>query len=79
MSYMWGPDPNVRTGSAIAVGKVDELHAAEGGAVVLVPTMEALYDLLYAVGFSTVRRAHPAPDAQPQYAQGERVVVFAEV
>jgi hypothetical protein len=79
MSYMWGPDPNVRTGSAIAVGKVDELHAAEGGAVVLVPTMEALYDLLYAVGFSNVRRAQPAPDAQPQYAQGERVVVFAEV
>ena len=40
------------SGSAIAVGRVDELHAAEGGSVVLVPTLEALYDLLYAVGFS---------------------------
>jgi hypothetical protein len=79
MSYMWGPDPHPRTGSAIAVGRVDELHAAEGGAVVLVPTLEALYDLLYAVGFSDVRRAQPAPGAQEQYATGERVVLFAEV
>ena len=79
MSYMWGPDPDPRTGPAIVVGRVDELHAAEGGAVVLVPTLEALYDLLYAVGFTDVRRAQPAADAQEQYATGERVVLFAEV
>ncbi len=79
MTYMWGPDPNPRTGSAIALGRVDELHAAEGGAVVLVPTLEALYDLLYAVGFADVSRAQPAAGAQAQYAMGERVVLFAEV
>jgi hypothetical protein len=77
MTYRWGPDPNRRTGSAIVVGRVDELHAAEGGAVVLVPTLEALYDMLYAVGFSDVRRAEPPPGAQEQYAQGERVILFA--
>jgi tRNA (mo5U34)-methyltransferase len=79
VSFRWGPDPDVRTGPAIAVGRVDELHAAEGEAVVLVPTLEALYDLLYAVGFSTVTRAEPPPAAQEQYAAGERVVLFAEV
>jgi tRNA (mo5U34)-methyltransferase len=79
LSYMWGPDPNPRTGSAIAVGRVDEVHAAEGGAVVLVPTLDALYDLLYAVGFANVRLAQPGPDAQEQYVAGERVILFAEV
>jgi tRNA (mo5U34)-methyltransferase len=78
MTYRWGPDPNRRTGSAIAVGRVDALHAAEGGAVVLVPTLEALYDMLYAAGFANVRRAEPPPGAQEQYASGDRVILFAE-
>jgi len=78
LSYMWGPDPNPRSGSAIAVGRLDEHHAAEGGAVVLVPTLEALFDLLDAVGFKNVRQAEPPPGAQPQYASGDRVILFAE-
>lgn len=79
LTYMWGSDPNPRTGSAIAVGKLDEHHAAEGGAVVLVPTLEALHDLLHAVGFKNVRTAKPPPGAQKQYAIGDRVILFAEV
>ena len=77
LPYMWGPDPEPRTGSAIAVGRLDAHHAAEGGAVVLVPTLEALFDLVRAVGFTNVWRAEPPASAQPQYATGDRVILFA--
>lgn len=78
LTYMWGPDPNQRSGHAIAVGPVDEHHVAEGGAVVLVPTLAALLALLRGVGFSKVEVAEPTPGIQAQFAQGERVVVYAQ-
>jgi hypothetical protein len=34
--------------------------------------------MLYSVGFSNVTRAVPPPGAQEQYAQGDRVILFAE-
>jgi tRNA (mo5U34)-methyltransferase len=77
LTYMWGPDPNARTGPAIALGGVDERHVAEGGAVVLVPTLDALFALLEGVGFSRVELAPPPAGAPEQYARLDRVVVFA--
>jgi hypothetical protein len=77
LTFMWGPDPNPRHGYAIAVGPADEHHVAEGGSVVLVPTLDALFVLLRGVGFSRVELAEPPPGIQEQYERGDRVVVFA--
>jgi tRNA (mo5U34)-methyltransferase len=77
LTFMWGPDPTPRHGHAIAVGRVDEHHVAEGGSVVLVPTLEALYALLRGVGFSRIELAEPPAGIQEQFARRDRVVVFA--
>ena len=84
LTYLWGPDPEPRSGHAIAVGRVDEHHAAEGGAVTLVPTLDALLAMLEGVGFSTVEVAElsggaAGDPARAQYVDGDRVVVFASV
>jgi tRNA (mo5U34)-methyltransferase len=79
LTYAWGSDPNLRTGRAMAVGRVDEHHAAEGEAVVLLPTLAALHDLLRAAGFADVEVADPHPGASAQFAARDRVVIFARV
>ena len=79
LSYAWGSHPDPRSGAAMAVGRVDEHHVAEGEAVVLLPTLTALYDLLYAAGFKDLCLAVPPRDASPQFAALDRVVIFAGV
>jgi tRNA (mo5U34)-methyltransferase len=79
MEYLWGSDPGVRRGHAIAVGRVGERHVAEDTEVVLVPTVDALYYLLHAAGFQSLSLAVPPRDAQDQYRDFDRVVVFAGV
>ena len=79
MEYLWGSDPGVRTGHAIAVGRVGERHVAEGTEVVLVPTLEALCYLLQAAGFQSLSLAIPPPGSHDQYRELDRVVVFAGV
>jgi tRNA (mo5U34)-methyltransferase len=79
LDYAWGSHPDLRSGRAMAVGRVDEHHVAEGEAVVLLPTLAALYDLLAAAGFAHVELAAPPRDASPQFAALDRVVVFAGV
>jgi 2-polyprenyl-3-methyl-5-hydroxy-6-metoxy-1,4-benzoquinol methylase len=79
LTYAWGSHPEPRSGHAMAVGRVDEHHVAEGEAVVLLPTLAALYDLLRAAGFKDVELAEPASNAHPQFVARDRVVMFARV
>ena len=79
LSYAWGTDPNLRSGHAMAVGRVDPHHAAETEAVVLLPTLAALHDLLRAAGFARIELAEPPASATRQFVEGDRVVIFASV
>ena len=79
LTYAWGSHPEPRSGRAMAVGRVDEHHVAEGEAVVLLPTLAALYDLLRAAGFKDVELAEPPAGAHAQFVARDRVVVFARV
>jgi tRNA (mo5U34)-methyltransferase len=79
LTYAGGSDPEPRSGRAMAVGRVDEHHVAEGEALVLLPTLGALYDMLYAAGFKHVHLAVPPAGASPQFAALDRVVIFAGV
>jgi tRNA (mo5U34)-methyltransferase len=79
LTYAWGSHPEPRSGRAMAVGRVDEHHVAEGEAIVLLPTLAALHDLLRAAGFTDVELAEPPPGASPQFAARDRVVIFARV
>ena len=77
---LWGGGES-RTGPGVAVVKADGVHAYDLPDVVLVPTLDALYDMLYAVGFSELHLGVPprTAHAQFQYPAFDRVVVFAHV
>jgi hypothetical protein len=77
LSSLWGSSPGIRKGPAMAVLPSDEGHVERDRSVVLVPTLDALYRLLPAAGFSRVYLAVPPPDAHEQYVDFDRVVVFA--
>lgn len=79
LEYVWGSDLSIRTGFPIAVGRVGPRHVAEGTDMTLVPTLKALYYILYAVGFSRIQLAVPPFSAYEQYVNYDRVVVFAGV
>ena len=77
---LWGTG-QPRQGPGIAVVRADATHAAAQTQVTLVPTLEALYDMLYAVGFSHLYLgvAPAAAHEQFRYPQPDRVVIFAQV
>jgi tRNA (mo5U34)-methyltransferase len=79
LEYLWGSDTSVRTGYPIAVGRVGPRHVAEGTEMTLVPTLKALYYILYAVGFRHLQLAIPPFSAYEQFVNHDRVVVFASV
>ncbi len=77
---LWGTG-QPRQGPGIAVVRADAAHATERAEVTLVPTLEALYDMLYAVGFSHLYLgiAPQTVHEQFQYPGPDRVIVFAQV
>jgi tRNA (mo5U34)-methyltransferase len=79
LSCLWGSSPGLREGPAMAVIPSDEGHVEGERSVVLVPTLDALYQLLYAVGFDRLYLSVPPKSAYEQYANLDRVVVFASV
>ncbi len=79
LSCLWGSSPGLREGPAMAVIPSDEGHVEGDRSVVLVPTLEALYQVLYAVGFDRLYLCVPPQSAYEQYANLDRVVVFASV
>jgi hypothetical protein len=76
LECLWGSGA-ARSGPGIALVHADDIHVQQGHDVALVPTLDALLDMLDAVGFRDVTVAQPPPDAFPQFTDGDRVVVFA--
>jgi SAM-dependent methyltransferase len=79
LECLWGSDTMSRQGPALALVQSDPAHVEPGKPVVLVPTLNALQEMLYAVGFSRVYLAIPPRPMYEQYPNYDRVVVFAQV
>jgi len=79
MEFLWGSDTKPRTGPAIALVPSAPAHVEGERPVVLVPTLQALYEMLYAVGFDRLYLAVPRRDFYFQYPNLDRVIVFAQV
>lgn len=73
----WGSSGSTRQGPGIALIPADDTHVEGRRSVVLVPTLEALSQMIYAAGFDRLFVIHPPSDAQEQFANLDRVVVFA--
>lgn len=76
LECLWGSG-EARSGPGIAVVPSDEVHVQGGRAVALVPTLDALLDLLAAVGFRDTGVVDVPSGGFPQFVDGDRVVVFA--
>lgn len=79
LEYLWGSDTSLRKGPGIAVVMSDENHVEGERSTVFVPTIDALYRMLYSVGFDRVYLSVPPPSVYEQYRDYDRVVVFAQV
>ena len=80
LACTWGSaEEPPRQGPGIAVLDADPTHAEPGLSIALVPTLEALYRMLYAAGFDQAFLAVPTPGMFEQYPIWDRVVVFARV
>jgi SAM-dependent methyltransferase len=77
LQSLWGSDERLRSGPGIVILESDEQHAASEESVVLVPTLNGLYRLLYAAGFDRLYLAVPSPATYRQFADFDRIVVFA--
>lgn len=75
---MWGAADN-RKGPALGLIEADDFHAEGSKAHVIVPSINALYKMLYAAGFDRLYLSIPHATMNAQYQSYDRVVVFAEV
>lgn len=78
LECLWGSG-GPRSGSGVAVVRSDPTHVQAEHEVVLVPTLDALFDILHAVGFRHVSLAVATPGEFAQFVDLDRVVVFAFV
>ena len=76
LDCLWGSGPP-RSGPAIAVLPSDEHHVESGRDVVLVPSKDALMDIVYAVGFEHVSVVGAPRDSFDQFADGDRLILLA--
>lgn len=74
-----GSDTNTKRGCGIGVFNSDENHVQNGLSVVIVPTLDALYKMLYAAGFKRLYLAVPPSNMYQQYPDFDRVIIFAQV
>ncbi|MBP7865640.1 MAG: methyltransferase domain-containing protein [Acidobacteria bacterium] len=77
LECLWGSDTRLKHGPGIALVRSDEAHVEGARPLSMVPTLAALYEILYQVGFHRVFTAVPAPGMYSQYRDYDRVVVFA--
>lgn len=75
----WGSNPLMFKGPGIALVESDEVHAEGGRSITMVPTLAALYQMLYSVGFSRAFLSIPSREMFKQYRDFDRVVIFAQV
>lgn len=78
LECLWGADTALRKGPGIAVVRSDKAHVEGERSVVLVPTLEALYEMLYAVGFDHLDLSVPSKSMYKQYLNFDRVLIFAQ-
>lgn len=78
LECLWGSGVP-RRGPSMALVRSDEGHVEPGRPVVLVPSLEAMYEMLYAAGFDRLYLSVPPRSAYQQYANHDRVIVFAQV
>lgn len=78
LQCLWGSG-EARSGPGIAVVPSDPTHVQDAHDVVLVPTLDALFAILHAVGFRHLSLAIAPPGEFDQYTAADRVVVFAFV
>jgi tRNA (mo5U34)-methyltransferase len=81
---LWGSG-SPRKGPGIALVHSDETHDDRAGAIVegvpnlvMVPTLSALYQMLYAAGFHKLYLTIPNTNMHEQYTDFDRVVIFAQ-
>ena len=75
----WGSDPQNRKGPALALIESDKAHVGSNKALVLVPTLNALYRMLYASGFDHLFLGIPTETMEEQFQNFDRVIIFAQV
>ena len=74
----WGSAQN-RKGPAVALIESDKVHVGSNKPLVLVPTLNALYKMLYACGFDHLFLGIPTETMQEQFRNFDRVIIFAQV
>jgi tRNA (mo5U34)-methyltransferase len=75
----WGSDPQNRKGPALALIESDKEHVGSNKPLVLVPTLNALYRMLYASGFDQLFLGIPNKKMEEQFQNFDRVIIFAQV
>jgi len=75
----WGSETVKRSGPGIAVLSSDEKHVVGENALTFVPSIGALYAMLFAVGFSRIYQCVPPQTVNEQYRTNDRVILFAHV
>lgn len=75
----WGSDPQNRKGPALALIESDKWHVGPDKPLVLVPTLSALYRMLYASGFDHLFLGIPTESMEDQFLNYDRVIIFAQV
>jgi 2-polyprenyl-3-methyl-5-hydroxy-6-metoxy-1,4-benzoquinol methylase len=75
----WGSDPQNRKGPAMALVESDKWHVGPDKPLVLVPTLNALYKMLYASGFDRLFLGIPTETMHEQFKNFDRVIIFAQV
>lgn len=69
--------PGVRFGPGVALVASNTTHVEPGRGVVLVPSLDALYAMLYSVGFQRIFLVIPTYSSYEQFKDYDRVVLFA--
>ena len=75
----WGSDPQNRKGPALALIESDKGHAGPNKPLVLVPTLHALFRMLYTSGFDHLYLGIPTGTMEEQFQNFDRVIIFALV
>jgi|APFre7841882630_1041343.scaffolds.fasta_scaffold01174_2 2-polyprenyl-3-methyl-5-hydroxy-6-metoxy-1,4-benzoquinol methylase len=75
----WGSDPQNRKGPALALIESDKGHGGSDKPLVLVPTLNALYRILFVSGFEHLFLGIPTETMEEQFQNFDRVIIFALV
>jgi 2-polyprenyl-3-methyl-5-hydroxy-6-metoxy-1,4-benzoquinol methylase len=75
----WGSDPQNRKGPTLVLIESDKVHVGSNKPLVLVPTLNALYRMLYASGFEHLFLGIPTDTMDEQFQNFDRVIIFAQV